>query len=81
MTKMYSISDLAEEIDRTKQTIRNWDRQGRLPERLRPMRVGPKGWRRWSPEQVEGIKQWMQDKRMFSGGGLPHYNPSEKENQ
>lgn len=75
----YSIGDLAQSINRSETTIRVWCREGRLPEHLRPARIGAKGWRRWSDAQVQEIKSWMVAERMFPGGGLPYYNPSASE--
>jgi hypothetical protein len=76
---LYTIRDLVDELDRSETTIRNWCRSGRLPEPLRPARKGDLGWRYWTSEQVEGIREWMVEQRMFPGGGLAHYNPSPAE--
>lgn len=75
--KIY-ISDLAEIVNRKPTTIRHWERMGLLPKHLLSER-GMRGWRYWSPEQVEGIKQWMKDEDMRPGKGLPHYKPNEEE--
>lgn len=75
----YTIGDLAEAVNRSETTIRVWCREERLPTNLRPARIGAKGWRRWTESQVEQIKQWMIDTRMFPGGGLEHYDPTPQE--
>ncbi len=67
--KVY-IRELAETIDRRQGTIRGWERAERLPSNLLPVRDGDQGWRYWTPEQVEGIKEWMLAAKMSPGSGL-----------
>lgn len=78
------IAALAAEVDRRENTIRSWCRAGRLPEHLRPQRAatdsGP-GWRYWTPEQVEAIKQWMLDERMAPGAGLKNFAPTPEQTE
>lgn len=72
------IREAAELLNRRLGTVRKWDRNGILPEHLRPMR-GPRGWRYWTPGQIEMIKEWMRETEFHAGRGLPHWNPTEKE--
>lgn len=65
--KIY-IGELAKIIQRRPNTIRKWEKQGRFPEHLRPIREG--GWRYWTNDQAELIKQWMIDEKLFPGSGL-----------
>ena len=54
------LKDLAEIVDRSMHTIRQWE----LPQDLEPLRDG-RDWRYWTPEQVRGIKRWMRlEKRL-----------------
>lgn len=72
--KLY-ISDVAETLNRKPATIRDWERRKILPENLRSLRA-ERGWRYWTPEQVDKLKQWMLDSDMRPGKGLPHYKPT-----
>lgn len=63
------IRDLAVIIDREIGTIRGWERDGRLPKKLRPRR-NERDWRYWTPAQVEGIKDWMKRNDMRPGSAL-----------
>jgi hypothetical protein len=76
-TQLY-ISDVAEMVNRKPATIRDWERRGILPRKLQSKRA-PRGWRYWTPDQVEGIKDWMLKKDMRPGKGLPHYKPTPAE--
>lgn len=60
------IDELASIINREVGTIRKWHRTGKLPKRLEPKR-GRRGWRCWTPAQVEGIKRWMTKNDMRPG--------------
>lgn len=57
------IGELAEILERKPDTIRGWERTGRLPTDLCSQRGqdvdGYLGWRYWTSDQVEGIKQWL----------------------
>lgn len=68
------LGELALLLNRRPNTIRHWERSGRLPRRLRPSRNGPKGWRSWTPDQVEAIKEWMEAERMVPGSGLHNFD-------
>src|SRR5438309_965319 len=72
------IREAAELLNRRMGTLRKWEQQKVLPKPLRSHR-GTRGWRYWTPEQIEGIKEWIRDTGRFSGNALPHYNPTEKQ--
>lgn len=72
--KVY-ITEVAEAVNRRPATVRHWERNGILPKHLRSTRAD-RGWRYWTREQVEGIKQWLIDEDMRPGKGLPHYKPT-----
>jgi hypothetical protein len=79
MAEKIFIGGVATVVNRRVNTIRGWDRAGKLPEHLRSHRDnanGRPGWRYWTEEQVKGIVQWMHDERVFPGAGLPHFQPS-----
>lgn len=71
-----NIAELARRVNRRPATIRAWERHGLLPEELLPKR-SDRGWRYWTPSQVEGIKTWMVEQDLRPGKGLPHYKPSD----
>lgn len=56
--KRLKINDVAHYLGRVPHTVRTWQREGRLPEHLLPQR-DERGWRYWTEEQAEGIKQWL----------------------
>src|SRR4051794_19077260 len=68
-SKQVFIRDLARIVDREVGTIRGWERDERLPKKLMPKR-NDRGWRYWSPAQVEGIKAWMEKNDMRPGNAL-----------
>lgn len=72
------IREAAELLNRRMATLRKWEQLGVLPEDLVPHR-GTRGWRYWTPEQINGIRQWIRETDRRPGKGLPHYNPTEKE--
>jgi len=72
------IREAAEVLNRRMATLRKWEQLGLLPAHLRPHR-GHRGWRYWTPEQLEGIKKWLKETDRRPGKGLPHYNPTEKQ--
>ena len=72
------IREAAELLNRRMGTLRKWEHLGILPEHLIPHR-GERGWRYWTPDQIEGIKTWMIENDMRPGKGLPHYDPTEAE--
>jgi len=59
-------------------TLRKWEQLGLLPAHLLPHR-GDRGWRYWTPEQIEGIKKWIKETDRRPGKGLPNYDPTEAE--
>lgn len=72
------IREAAELLKRRMGTLRKWEQDGVLPKNLLPQR-GERGWRYWTPDQIEGIKEWIRDTNRHSGNALPHYNPTENE--
>lgn len=70
MSRLYSIGEVAEELNRVPHTIRIWIYQNKLPENLLPQR-DDRNWRWWTEEQLEGLKQWVIDEDMRPGKGLP----------
>lgn len=72
------IGELAEMVDRRVNTVRQWERSGRLPEHLRSIRADTDsghGWRHWTPEQVAEICKWMKKERLYPGAGLANFDP------
>lgn len=67
--KLLSIGEVAQRLDRVPHTLRVWEYSGRLPANLMPQR-DERGWRWWTEEQVEGIKQWLIDEDIRPGKGL-----------
>lgn len=64
--KYYSIGDFAKAIGKTTNTLRNWDKAGRL----KPVRVESTGYRYYSQEQLNhflGLKQEIQLNRKVIG--------------
>jgi transposase len=72
------IREAAQMLNRRIGTIRKWEQDKVLPEHLRSER-GRSNWRYWTPEQIEGIREWMRKTDRRSGKGLVHWNPTEKE--
>lgn len=71
------IREAAELLGRRIGTLRKWEQQEILPPELMPNR-GYRGWRFWTHDQIEEIKDWLRDTNRYSGTALPHYNPTEK---
>jgi hypothetical protein len=69
------ISEVAKALDRRQNTIRGWERENVLPKALRSHK-DDRGWRYWTPEQVEAIKQWIVDEDRRPGKGFSHYKPT-----
>ena len=65
-----TVGEVSKRLDRVPHTIRQWERDNRLPEELLPGR-NENGWRVWSVEQVELIKQWIIDSDLRPGKSLP----------
>jgi len=68
--RLYTIGEVADELDRVPHTIRIWIYQHRLPEELMPQR-DERNWRYWTEEQVEKLKVWVVENDMRPGRGLP----------
>ena len=69
------LRDLAQELNRSPHTIRSWETEGILPKSLLPKR-DKRGWRYWTPSQVDKVKAWMRANRRAPGAGLNHFQPS-----
>jgi hypothetical protein len=72
------INDVAKLVGRVPDSLRRWDREGLLPQHLRPIR-GPRNRRYWRENQINELKAWMIDNKMFPGGALPHIHLSQEE--
>lgn len=71
MSKQFlTIGEVSKELGRVSHTIRQWQRDGRLPEELLPGR-NENGWRVWSAEQVEAMKEWIEREDLRPGKSLP----------
>lgn len=70
------IREAADLLNRKMATLRKWQQLGVLPEHLLPHR-GHRGWRYWTPDQIEGIRKWIRETDRRPGKGLPYYNPTE----
>ena len=66
MPKRIQIIDAAHSLGRVPHTLRVWEAQGRLPDHLLPHR-DERGWRYWTEEQVEGMRQWLIDEEIRPG--------------
>jgi DNA-binding transcriptional MerR regulator len=69
MSKLLTISEVAQRLDRVPHTVRQWERDKRLPKSLMPLR-NENGWRMWREDQVVAMKQWMEDVDLRPGKGL-----------
>jgi len=65
-----TIGEVAKELGRVSHTIRQWERDKRLPEHLLPDR-DENGWRIWTKSQVEQLRQWIIDEDLRPGKSLP----------
>lgn len=74
------LRELAEIVNRTPHTIRQWERSinGKdpiLPDHLWGQR-DERDWRYWDQRQVNGIIKWMEREGIAPGKGLSAYKPS-----
>jgi len=69
MSKLFLIGEVAEELGRVSHTVRQWERDNKLPKELMPSR-DDNGWRIWTEDQLEGLKQWLIDADIRPGKGL-----------
>lgn len=65
-----TIGEVSRELGRVSHTIRQWERDNRLPEHLLPGR-DENGWRVWSVDQVEQLKEWIVEADLRPGKALP----------
>ena len=77
-TQQIYIRQAAEQLNRRMATLRKWEQLDILPDELRSHR-GHRGWRYWTPDQIEGIRDWLRSTDRRPGKGLPHYNPTESQ--
>lgn len=54
------MSEIEQELGKSRSTIITWDRKGRLPEELR-FETDENGWRYWTREQLERAREWAGD--------------------
>jgi len=66
-----TIGEVSKEVGRVSHTIRQWERDGRLPRNLLPDR-DENGWRIWTREQVEALKLWIIEEDLRPGKSLPY---------
>jgi len=59
--KVYKISELAKELDRTPLTIKKWEKSGLIPKARRDSR----GWRYYTEEDVNEIKRILEEHDYF----------------
>lgn len=71
------IRQASELLGREMGTIRKWEAEGVLPDELVSHR-GERNWRYWTPDQIEGIRKWIDKTDRRPGKGLPHYSPDEE---
>lgn len=67
--KLLNISEVAVRIGRVSHTIRLYEKRPDFPDELKSRR-DERGWRWWTEDQVEGIKQWIVDNDIRPGKGL-----------
>lgn len=73
MSRLLFIGEVAERLDRVPHTIRQWERDKRLPKELHSKR-DDNGWRFWTEEQVEGLKNWLIEADVRPGKGIIRKN-------
>lgn len=74
--RTYQIIDAAHAVGRSQHTLRQWEATGKLPDHLRSQR-DDRGWRFWTLEQIEGIKQWLEDEDIRPGS---YFRKKKREN-
>lgn len=79
-TAEVGIVELGELINRRPATIREWERQKLLPQKLLPRR-DTRNRRLWTQEQAKGILAWMHKTKRYPGKGLKGYEPSAEETE
>ena len=73
------IREASEILNRRMDTLRKWDRKV-LPKELRSQREeSGRKWRYWTPAQIRGIFDWIEETDRRPGKGLPHWNPSDED--
>jgi hypothetical protein len=72
------IKEAAGLLNREMGTLRKWEYSGILPKHLAPKR-GVRGWRYWTPKQIDDLKDWLEATDRRSGKGLPYWNPTEEQ--
>lgn len=68
-TDEYRVSEVALYVGRVPHTIRQWEQRPDFPNWLRPKR-DERGWRVWTWDQIEGMKQWLVDEDIRPGKAL-----------
>jgi hypothetical protein len=72
------IREAAELVNRRMGTLRKWEQTQVLPVHLRSKR-GIRNWRYWTPDQIDGIREWIRETDRRSGKALKHWNPNQKQ--
>lgn len=67
--RLYRVSQVAKELDRSPHTVRTWERLKLTPQRLRSVR-DERGWRVWTGAQIEGLKDWIVQTDRRPGKGI-----------
>lgn len=67
--RLLNISEVAQKINRVPHTIRLYEKRPDFPDSLKSQR-DDRGWRWWTEDQVEGIKNWIVDNDIRPGKGL-----------
>lgn len=84
MEKRVYLKELAEQIDRRMNTIRGWEGTDKtpaaLPKSLLPHR-DERGWRYWTPAQVQRIEAWMKREGRAPGVGLRNVKATDEKTQ
>jgi hypothetical protein len=73
------IRELAGIVDRSPHTIRLWQVSQKSKPPILPLHLFPKrdsrGWRYWTPDQVDAIRTWMDKELIVPGSAGGKYRP------
>lgn len=64
----YSIGEMAAILDRRPATLRQWEREHRLPQELLPVRDENSARRYWHRSQIAGLREWMKEHANIGAG-------------
>jgi hypothetical protein len=71
-----TMGELAKLVNRMPGTVRQWEREGYLPDDLRSVRSAG-GWRYWTKEQAAAIIVWSS--KRYPGSTFEWYKPTKEE--